>query len=164
MTAIVLDADCVADRAIMGWILALAAPFDVIAVDDVVPLTDPAAQGAAVARLVGLGPDLRAGLIREVEQALQARRPWETTRLIRTLTTTVQAGRMPASEAWPILHHLARLMQQTFSSWADYGDALILDFDGVTDGRNDCRKDVAALLRPQGLWAQTPWDLALAGT
>jgi hypothetical protein len=153
----------VLDPAVIRWILALAAPFDRLDPDDVAPRSDPTARAAAAAHLAGLGPDLREGLIREVGHALQIRRPWETTRLIRTLTAAVQAGRMPVEEVWPILLHLARPTQRTFSSWADYGDALIVDFDGVTDGRNDCRRDVAALLRPPGLWTTIPWALDLGG-
>ncbi|HEV2325727.1 MAG TPA: DUF1266 domain-containing protein [Terracidiphilus sp.] len=93
---------------------------------------------------------------------------WEYARYIDACRWGVSAGYLTPDEAWPRIMSAARLIQQTFGSWQEFGQNYLLGweiFPTTTVGgplRESPRAAYEWLIsNPNSPWRKTPWNLPL---
>lgn len=93
---------------------------------------------------------------------------WEYARYIDACRWGVSAGYLTPEEAWPRIMSAARLIQQTFGSWQEFGENYLLGweiFPTTTVGgplRESPRAAYEWLLsNPKSPWRKIPWNLPL---
>lgn len=99
--------------------------------------------------------------------AAQSITAWDYARYINVCRWGVAAGYLTEDEAWPLVMHAAQIIQQTFSSWSEFGENYLVgrefwsSHQTQIDGR-DMRAIYRRLLNdPNSVWNQNPWNLPL---
>jgi ankyrin repeat protein len=88
-------------------------------------------------------------------------------RYINACRVGVAAGYISEEDAWPRVLHAARILQQTFTSWKEYGENYLVgrEFFSLYATRSSGQEMRAAyqslLSRPNSPWNRIPWDLSL---
>ena len=92
---------------------------------------------------------------------------WDYARYINLCRWSVAAGYISEDEAWPRVMHAAQILQQTFSSWKEFGANYLIgrEFWSLRQTKIDgqtMQSIYQGLLRdPSSAWNRIPWDLPL---
>jgi ankyrin repeat protein len=91
---------------------------------------------------------------------------WDLCRYVYLVEQGYSAGYLQESEAWPLIHDAAVLLQKTFSSWQEVGDNF-LDAREIWSGSRDPQFELALQLLknpqdPNSPWTQAAWNTSLS--
>ena len=92
---------------------------------------------------------------------------WDYARYINVCRWSVAAGYISEEEAWPRVMHAAQILQQTFTSWKEFGENYLVgrEFWSLRQTRIDGQAMRAVyqglLNRPASPWNRIPWNLPL---
>ncbi len=92
---------------------------------------------------------------------------WDYARYINVCRWGVTAGYISEEEAWPRVMHAAQILQQTFTSWNEFGENYLIgrEFWSLRQTKIDgqaMRTIYQGLLsRPGSPWNRIPWNLSL---
>jgi hypothetical protein len=95
---------------------------------------------------------------------------WDYARYINLCRWGIAAGYISEEEARPRVMHAAQILQQTFTSWRDFGENYLVgrEFWSLHQTRIDGQAMRAVYERllndPGSLWNRTPWNLSLQPT
>jgi len=92
---------------------------------------------------------------------------WDYGRYINLCRWGVAAGYVTEDEAWPHMMHAAAILQQTVSSWSEFGENYLVgrEFWSLNQTRIDGQQ-MRAIYRnlvndPSSAWNRIPWNLSL---
>ncbi|MGA3130202.1 MAG: ankyrin repeat domain-containing protein [Terracidiphilus sp.] len=92
---------------------------------------------------------------------------WDYARYINLCRWGVSSGYISEEEAWPRVMHAAQILQQTFSSWREFGENYLVgrDFWSLSQTRIDGQQMRAIYQKllndPGSPWNRIPWSLPL---
>ena len=92
---------------------------------------------------------------------------WDYARYINVCRWGVAAGYISEEEAWPRVMHAAQILQQTFTSWREFGENYLVgrEFYSLNQTKIDgqvMRSIYKGLLsNPSSAWNRIPWNLSL---
>jgi ankyrin repeat protein len=92
---------------------------------------------------------------------------WDYARYINVCRWGVAAGYISEEEAWPRVMHAAQILQQTFTSWREFGENYLVgrEFWSLRQTKIDGQAMRAVyqglLNRPGSPWNRIPWNLPL---
>lgn len=92
---------------------------------------------------------------------------WDYARYINVCRWSVMAGYISEDEAWPLVMHAAQILQQSFTSWREFGENYLVgrEFWSLRETKSDGQAMRAMYQRlldhPGSPWKRYSWNLSL---